>query len=96
MLGYGYEHFAACASLPHKADPATCQTAHPHPEHFARDTPRRDTTMKKLKLKKPTGTTVALIFLSLLGITIYGSIAYGLASQFGKAPGIVHGITADD
>ncbi|WP_158543535.1 hypothetical protein [Dyella solisilvae] len=52
--------------------------------------------MKAFKLKKPTGTTVALILLSLLGITIYGAIAFGLASQVGKAPGVVHGITADD
>jgi hypothetical protein len=52
--------------------------------------------MKNFKLKKPAGTTVALVFLSLLGIAIYGSIAFGLASQFGKAPGVVHGVTADD
>lgn len=52
--------------------------------------------MKNLKLKKPTGTTVVLVLLSLLCITVYGAIAVGLASQIGKAPGVVHGITADD
>lgn len=51
--------------------------------------------MQKLKLKKPTGTTVVLILLSLLCVTIYGAIAFGLASQIGKAPGVVQGVTAD-
>lgn len=51
--------------------------------------------MKKPKLKKPTGTTLVLIFLSLLCATIYGAIAAGLASQIGKAPGVVQGVTAD-
>jgi Na+-transporting methylmalonyl-CoA/oxaloacetate decarboxylase gamma subunit len=51
--------------------------------------------MKNFKLKKPTGMTVVLVLLSLLCATIYGSIAAGLASQIGKAPGVVQGVTAD-
>lgn len=52
--------------------------------------------MNKLKLKKPSGMALVLTLLSLLCIAIYGAIAFGLASQIGKAPGVVHGITADD
>ncbi|HET6553519.1 MAG TPA: hypothetical protein VFG49_08280 [Dyella sp.] len=52
--------------------------------------------MKKFKLEKPTGTTVVLILLSMLGMTIYGAIAVGLASQIGKPPGVVPGVTADE
>ncbi len=51
--------------------------------------------MKTFKLKKPTGMTLALLLLSLLCVTIYGAIAVGLASQIGKAPGVVQGVTSD-
>lgn len=89
-------HLAACAILPHALDAASCQTA-PHPSLPAPGRrPGVSKPMKNLKLKKPTGTTVVLVLLSLLCITVYGAIAVGLASQIGKAPGVVHGITADD
>lgn len=56
---------------------------------------RAPDTMQKSKLKKPAGATLVVILLSLLCVTIYGAIAIGLASQIGKAPGVVQGVTAD-
>jgi hypothetical protein len=50
----------------------------------------------KRKMKMPKGTSLAVILLSLLCVAIYGAIAIGLASQIGKAPGVIQGVTADD
>ncbi|MHA6202991.1 hypothetical protein ACXU4B_01035 [Dyella soli] len=52
--------------------------------------------MKKFKPIKFTGTTLAVILLSLLCIAIYGAMGFGLASQIGKPPGVAQGVTADD
>ena len=52
--------------------------------------------MKNFEMKKPTGTTLAVILLSLLCVAIYGAIAAGLASQIGKAPVVVQGVTSDN
>ena len=87
--------FATCAFLPRRADVRSCQTA--CPDHLVSAQPVCALIpMKKLKLKKPSGMALVLTLLSLLCITIYGAIAFGLASQIGKAPGVVHGVTADD
>ncbi|WP_157786173.1 hypothetical protein [Dyella japonica] len=52
--------------------------------------------MKKFKPKKPSGMALVLIALSLLCATIYSAIAWGLATQIGNPPGVVHGVGADD
>jgi len=89
-----HAQFAACATLPRAFVPCRCQTRAPATSPFGRT--ERDAFMKKFKLEKPTGTTVVLILLSMLGMTIYGAITVGLASQIGKPPGVVPGVTADE
>lgn len=54
------------------------------------------TSREARKMKKPKGTSLAVALLSLLCIAIYGAIGVGLASQIGKAPGVVQGVTADN